>query len=138
MMVGQPQYPRVGVAMIVHRGDQVLLVRRINAHGAGTWSTPGGHLEYGETLEECAARETMEETHVSVREVRFKAVTNDIFAQEGLHYVTVWMEGEYAGGEPQGQAEELSELGWFNWDALPAPLFLPLHNLLSGQNRLRP
>ena len=38
--------PRVGVGCIVRRGSQLLLVRRRGAHGSGTWSTPGGNLDY--------------------------------------------------------------------------------------------
>lgn len=49
--------PRIGVGSIVSRGDEILLVRRASVHGWGTWSTPGGHLDHGETLEACAARE---------------------------------------------------------------------------------
>ncbi len=129
------RYPAVGVALIIHKGDQVLLIRRVNSHGAGTWATPGGHLEYGETFEECAIRETMEETQVVVDDVRYKAITNDFFETEGKHYITIWMEGQYVSGEPVAQEDELSELDWYTWDNLPEPLFLPLSNLLSGQNR---
>lgn len=129
------KYPAVGVAMMVHKGEQVLLVKRINSHGAGTWSTPGGHLEYGETFEECAVRETLEETGVSVCNVRYRAVTNDLFALEGKHYITIWMEADYSDGEPTPQEDECETAGWFDLLALPEPLFLPLSNLLSGENR---
>ncbi len=54
--------PRVGVAVLIHRGEHLLLIQRKNVHGAGSWSTPGGHLEYGETPEECARLKAKEET----------------------------------------------------------------------------
>lgn len=127
--------PGVGVALLVHKGSQVLLVHRINAHGAGTWSPPGGHLEFGETFEECAVRETLEETGVQVSNLRYLALTNDFFESEGRHYVTIWMQADYFSGELHGQQDELSELDWFDEDALPSPQFLPLRNLLSGKNR---
>jgi 8-oxo-dGTP diphosphatase len=45
------------------------------------------------------------------------------------------MQGECASGEPAITApDEMSALGWFAWDALPEPLFLPLANLLAGQS----
>ena len=47
--------PQVGTAMILTKGDKVLLMKRKGPHGTGTWSTPGGHLDFGETLEGCAA-----------------------------------------------------------------------------------
>ena len=40
--------PRAGVGPIFTRGGQVLLLRRKNVHGVGSWPTPGGHLESGE------------------------------------------------------------------------------------------
>lgn len=126
--------PRVGVGIIIWKGENVLLVRRQGAHGSGTWSTPGGHLDRGETLEQCAVREAREETGVEVDQVRFRAITNDLFEFEDRHYVTVWMEGEYSGGEPVAIAtDELSVVEWFHWDELPTPLFLPLENLLAGR-----
>jgi 8-oxo-dGTP diphosphatase len=127
--------PRVGVGVIITQGEQVLLMKRKNAHGAGSWSTPGGHLEYGESPEECAVRETKEETGVDIAAPRFRAVTNDVFEAEGLHYITLWMEGEYLSGEAVvNAAYEMSEVGWFAWDNVPEPLFLPLQNLLNGKS----
>ncbi len=129
------QPPSVGVGVIVTLGSQVLMIRRQNAHGSGTWSTPGGHLEYGETPEACAEREVFEETGVTIKDIRFKALTNDIFEEYGKHYITIWMEAGYQEGEPRVNApEELCEIGWFEWSQLPEPLFLPLRNLLSGRS----
>ena len=126
--------PRVGVGVIVTKDQQVLLLRRRNVHGAGTWSTPGGHLDFGESPEQCAVREVKEETGLDIDGVAFRAITNDVFTAEGRHYITIWMEGRYTGGEPTVAApEEASEIGWFPWSALPQPLFLPLQHLLDGQ-----
>ena len=126
--------PRVGVGIIIRKGDQVLLMRRNGSHGKGTWSTPGGHLEHGETPEECAVREAREETGVEVGTPRFRAVTNDVFPSEGKHYVTLWLEAEYRVGEPLiGAPDEMTSVGWFRWDHLPTPLFIPLENLVAGR-----
>lgn len=125
--------PRVGVGVIITRDQQVLLLRRRNVHGAGTWSTPGGHLDFGESPEACAAREVKEETGLDIGAVAFRAITNDVFTAEGRHYITIWMEGHCTTGEAILSApDEASEIGWFPWDALPQPLFLPLQHLLDG------
>lgn len=49
--------PKVGVGVIVAKGNMVLVGRRRNSLGDGEHALPGGHLEFGETLEQCAARE---------------------------------------------------------------------------------
>jgi len=126
--------PAIGVGIIITKGDQVLLLKRKHVHGDGSWSTPGGHLEFGESPEECAIREAKEETGVSVTDLKFRAITNDVFEREGMHYITIWMEGRYLSGEPVVNAPyEMAEVGWFAWDALPETLFLPLQNLLDGR-----
>ena len=122
--------PQVGAAIIIAQDDKVLLMKRKGPHGQGTWSTPGGHLDFGETLEGCAAREAKEEVGVDVVDLRFRAVTNDIFEETGKHYITIWMEGKTV-DEPFIAAErEVEEIGWFAWDSLPQPLFLTLENLV--------
>jgi len=126
------QNPKVGVAIIITKHDQVLLMKRKGPHGTGTWTTPGGHLDFGETPEQCAAREAKEEVGLDVVDIRFRAFTNDIFESEGQHYISIWMEGKSILGEPTIAAEdEVAEIGWYAWDALPSPLFLPLENFLK-------
>jgi len=125
------QQPQVGVAIIITKGDQVLLMKRKGPHGHGTWSTPGGHLDFGETPEVCAAREAKEEVGLDVVDIRFRAVTNDIFEEEGKHYITIWMDGKSSGEPIIAAEEEVAEIGWFAWNSLPQPLFLTLENLLK-------
>jgi len=134
-MTDRPRVPYVGVGCVLVRDGRILLVRRQHAHGAGSWSTPGGHLDFGESPEACAARETMEETGIGVLNVEFLAITNDVFETAGKHYVTVWMRGEPGAGDASiGAPEEIAEVGWFPPDALPGPLFLSLENLLAGRS----
>lgn len=126
--------PNVGVGVLVRRADTLLLLRRRGVHGEGTWSTPGGHLNYGESPEECAVREVLEETGVSIDGVRFAGITNDVFEAEGRHYVTLWMEARWASGTARVAAEhEMSEVGWYALDALPSNLFLSLRHLIEGR-----
>ena len=133
-MSAEARRPSVGVGVLVRRGDELLLVKRRGVHGDGTWSTPGGHLDFGETPEECAVREATEETGVTVNRPTFVAITNDVFDDDGLHYVTIWMEAEYRDGSAAAVAAyELAEVRWFARDDLPEPLFLPLGNLLASR-----
>jgi 8-oxo-dGTP diphosphatase len=125
--------PRVGVGVLVVRRGEILLIRRRGVHGDGTWSTPGGHLDYGESPEQCAVRETLEETGITVDRPEFRGVTNDLFLGDSRHYVTLWIQALYVSGEPMlGAPDEMSEAGWFRLDALPSPLFLSLGNLIDN------
>ena len=62
--------PRVGVGVIVIKEVKVLLGKRKNSHGHGSWSFCGGHLEFGEGIEECARREAFEEAGISIKNLR--------------------------------------------------------------------
>lgn len=123
---------RVGVAAVVLRKGRILLGERIGSHGAHTWATPGGHLEMGESIEECARRETLEETGLVVEAFKKLSFTNDIFEKEGKHYVTLFVIATYSSGEPQvTEPNKCKQWKWFELDQLPEPLFLPLVNLLK-------
>jgi 8-oxo-dGTP diphosphatase len=129
------KYPKIGVAAIITSRDKVLLIRRKGPHGTGTWSTPGGHLEFAEDPQQCAIRETREEVGLQLGRVDFLAITNDIFTGSGKHYITIWMEAAGFSGVPTiAAASEVADIGWFEWDALPSPLFLPLENLISQKS----
>lgn len=124
--------PKVGVgALILHEG-KVLMQKRRNAHGDGTWSFPGGHLEFGETPEACAAREAMEELNCRIRHAQRGPFTNDVFTGEGEHYITIFVLAEYDSGDIRIMEPDKTEAWkWVSWDDMPHPLFLPIRNLLA-------
>jgi 8-oxo-dGTP diphosphatase len=126
---------RVGVAVLIERDGRLLLIRRSGSHGAGTWATPGGHMDVGETPAQCGIREAYEEVGIQVSDLEFVALTNDIFADIDKHYITIWFRVLAFSGEPQiASPREMSEMGWFPWDALPQPLFGPLACLVTGDS----
>ena len=132
------QRPLVGVAVIVIKDGKVLLGKRKNAHGAGTWQFPGGHLEFGESIEQCARREVMEETRLKLRRIRMGPYTNDVFEAEGTHYITLYVLANYDSGDLT--LNEPHKCERWEWVAWPPPadkvLFLPIRNLLKQSFQL--
>lgn len=124
--------PRVGVGVFVMRQGKFLLGRRKGSHGAGEWALPGGHLEFGESIEACARREVLEETGLPIERVRPGPYSSDLFPETGRHYVTLFVIADASTGEPELREPEKCEgWAWFRWSELPAPLFAPLRSLLQ-------
>lgn len=125
---------RVGVGVFILRDGKFLMQQRIGAHGEGTWSVPGGHLEFGETPKQTSHREVLEETGCTIENVRFAAVTNDYFAKEAKHYITWWTMSDWKSGEPTiTEPDKCTAQMWVDLDSLPTPLFLPWEQLLKSK-----
>ena len=109
-----------------------------SAHGANTWSIPGGHREYGESWEECAKREVLEETGLEITNVRLLTVTNDLFENDQKHYITLWVESDWVSGkESVTEPDKLIQLAWRDFASLPSPLFDPCwKNLKKAKPKL--
>ena len=128
----QQDKPQIGIGVILRRENKVLLGLRKNAHGEGTWSFPGGHLEFGEDVEGCAIREVLEETGARITIVRRGPFTNDMFKKERKHYVTLFIIADYESGVVEvRERDKCDRWDWFEWEHLPQPLFLPIQNLLK-------
>lgn len=124
--------PKVGVAAIVYRNGKVLIGKRRGAHGAGLWGFPGGHLEWGESFEDCVAREATEETGMTVKNSKFVSATNDVMPADDKHYITVFMRVDEFVGEPRIlEPEKCEEWRWVDWDELPENKFSPIDHLIE-------
>ena len=124
--------PKVGVGVLVRRNGKILMGERKASHGSGTWCPPGGHLEYGESFEECAQREVREETGLEIENIQFGAVTNDIFEKEQKHYVTIIMIADGLRDNPEvTEPDKWGRWEWFEWEKLPEPVFLSVQNAVN-------
>ena len=113
---GKEVWPTVATAIIVliHRGDEVLLVHARNFKG-NFYGLVAGFVETGETLEEAVHREVMEETGLTITNLRY-------FGSQAWPYPSGLMVGftaDYVSGDIHLQREELSRGAWFTKDNLP-------------------
>lgn len=128
----------VGVAVLVWRGDRLLLGERISAGEEPCWQFPGGHLEYAETVPDCARREVLEETGLEIEQLKLAAYSGDVFVSNARHYVTLFVSASSTRGEPRVmEADKCARWQWFSPDSLPAPLFAPITSLLSAHPDLK-
>lgn len=87
-------------------------------------------MRHGESPEQTADREVFEETGVTFRKPRVVTFTNDIFENEDVHSVTLWVIARWWHGD--GVVKELkkfAELRWVTLASMPQPLFLPFRNV---------
>ncbi len=131
----------IGFGVMILKDGKVLLGQRhfdaVKAdsamHGEGTWTMPGGKLHFGESFEEGACREVLEETGLNIRKEDLKVIslTNDIVTD--AHFVTVGMLCEKFVGEPKVlEPDEITKWGWFDLNNLPKPLFKPSEKILKN------
>jgi 8-oxo-dGTP diphosphatase len=115
------QVPRVGVGvLLVKNGDEILVGKRKGSHGSGFYALPGGHLEFGETWEQCAVREAEEETGIRLKEssVTFATVNNNVMTEENKHYITIFMRADVP-PETQGANMEPHKCETWLWVCFP-------------------
>ncbi|KAL1875313.1 hypothetical protein VTK73DRAFT_10150 [Phialemonium thermophilum] len=142
-MAAQKRAVRVGVAAIIPDAQgRVLTGRRKGSTGSGRWAFPGGHQEFGESYFQCAEREVLEETGLDVRALTTVALTNDVFQDEGLHYVTIHVKCKKLNPDQEPKVLEPNKCEGWQWttwaelrEILGKPdghnqLFLPIVNLL--------
>lgn len=154
------QQPRVGIGVFVFNDqEKYILGKRKGSLGSGTYSLAGGHLEFGETFEDCAKREVLEETGLEIKDLKFLTATNGIMKDEGKHYITIFMTARVVDNhaEPQNLEPDKCE-GWIwvtwlemkkwaedqlqGWKAVDAQqerrLFQPLVNLVQQRPDIVP
>ena len=124
--------PSVGVGVLIWNDGKLLLGKRKNTHGENMWAFPGGHLEFGESPTECAIRETLEETGLTIKKIKRLTVTNDVFVKENKHYVTFIMLAKFEGGEVKNlEPNKCASWKWVDFNSLPEKLMLPIVHMLE-------
>ena len=116
-----PLRPIVGIGVAVLKGDSVLLVRRGKPPNLGDWTLPGGAQELGETTEEAARRELLEEAGVEVGALTLAAtvdtIRRDAAGRVQFHYTIIDYAGRWETGEPRA-GSDATEAVWAPLDRL--------------------
>lgn len=130
-MDDQKKWPRVGVAAVVIKDGKILLGKRISSMGNGQWAVAGGHLEFGETVEECAIRELAEETGLKALSWQLGPWANSMIGADS-HYITLFVFITKFEGTPQLlEPSKCEGWHWFGLHSLPSPLFPTVSFLAS-------
>ncbi len=121
----------VGAGFIIVENGKTFLAKRKGSHAEGCYGSCGGHLENGETIEECLKREAKEELGIEIEIVKFLCCFNMI--KYGKHYMDLEFLAKIKKGEPKiMEPDRIENIGWYSLDQLPEPLFEPLKVALDA------
>lgn len=110
--------------IITNDNDDILLGRRINRYGHGTYALPGGKLKCNETFEDCTKRELKEEVGITVADEDIKII-NIMTTITTKHIVQIGvLIKKYSGTPTNMEPHKCDELGFFPKNNLPQPLFI--------------
>lgn len=110
-----PPVPLLGVSVLCHNKDDVLLIKRSKPPYKGCWSLPGGLVDLGETLKAAAERELLEETGIradlGAPVDTFDSIHKDADGRVSSHFVLVVFSGPYVSGSVKA-ADDAADAGW--------------------------
>jgi ADP-ribose pyrophosphatase YjhB (NUDIX family) len=111
--------PKLAAIALVPLDGGLVLVRRAIDPGYGLWVVPGGFVDAGEPVEEAVVRETLEETHLTIRVQRLL----QLYSYRGsptvvAAYLTEYLEGKLAAGDETLEAR-IFTLKEIPWDRIP-------------------
>ena len=121
--------PKVAAAVLVERGDEVLLVRRTNTPHIGKWTLPAGFIDAGEDPARAAERECLEETGLRVRVTDLIDVIPGQEHPAGAHFVIAYR-AEVISGELQA-GDDADKVAFFKRDNLPPIAFQATKQVLK-------
>ncbi|MFA4960644.1 MAG: NUDIX domain-containing protein [Candidatus Pacearchaeota archaeon] len=135
--------PGVGFGVLMFKDWKILLGKRnedknkadSELHGEGTWTMPGGKLEFLESFEDGAKREVMEETGIELKNSKVICVNNDTATD--AHFITIGLFAEFGKDFFDDKAkimepDEITEWKWFSLYNLPKNLFPPSKKVLDN------
>ncbi len=123
-----------GVGVVVEEHGTILLGKRISGPFKDQWCLPGGKIELGEGIEECARRELREETGLEAHgSLQLFSVSCEIIPAHNFHSVTFGTSVTSTVGELRNpEPDKFGEWTWFEVTKLPSKLFRPTISVLQA------
>lgn len=124
--------PQTVIGVLVFKDGKILLGKRKRGDGMNEYAGPGGHLKFGETLEQCAQRKVEEETGMKVKNIKIVSLLNALH-WEDVHYIDIEAVAEWDSGEPRLTGNGMMDnWGWYDINNLPEPLIIGDKNGLEA------
>jgi len=125
--------PRITVDIIIEINDGIVLIKRKNPPYG--WAIPGGFVDYGESLENAAAREAKEETGLDIADLhQFHTYSEPGRDPRGHTISTVFI--AEAKGTPKA-SDDAADVGVFTKDNLPEEIAFDHRKILEGYFKLQ-
>lgn len=122
---------KVSVSVAVKCPNGYVLLKRLSSYGEGSWSFPVGYLKFGESIVECAVRETQEELGVTLDSCKIiETFTEDYFPNN--QYITLYCIGETSQNPTIMEPANSAELLFINDRNLPTPLFCGVEKIFNN------
>ncbi len=124
--------PKVAVALLVERGDEVLLVRRAFDPKRGLWTLPAGFVDAGEDPELAVVRECLEETGLHAH---VTGLIDVLFGQEhpGGAHIVIFYRGQVDPGSLHA-ADDVDRAAFFDRSDLPPLAFSTTRKILNSSH----
>ncbi len=108
--------PAPTVSIFFARDNKILLAKRAIDPGKGKWDSVGGFVDTGESLEQAAIREALEETGCRVEFKKFISSYPDSY--DGKPTLSSAVAAEIISKEPQ-PADDVASLHWLDISEIP-------------------
>lgn len=112
--------PGPAVAVLITKGNEILLAQRAEEPAKGKWDFVGGFVKAGESVEEAVVRETKEETGLKVGSLKYLGSLPDTYGATELPTLNLCFMAEIVEGEVRAQGD-VESLSWKSSNNLPLP-----------------
>ena len=132
VIVSANDFVASAVATLIIKNEKILLGRRYEDNQFTSWQCPGGYLQRGESVEQAAKRLCLKKAGLDIQCLRSGPYSNNVFS-DAQHTVTLYVIAEdYRVRNDKLFKDEKVKWSWFNYEALPEPLYLPLLSVLKS------
>lgn len=129
MKATNEQHPRLAVSAVIRQGNQLLLIERAKAPGAGLLAFPGGKVHWGETVRQALIREVHEETGLQVEPTELLGCSDLIVPGDNTdvieqHFVILSWFCHWTGGTARA-GSDAARIAWLDKNSIQACRNMP-------------